>query len=205
SMKFAVCLCLWLLVCQVRGSYIPQRMNKTIQNLLKHYKISDDQRYDGKPVFSKKLPINKTETKMVYIGGVLEKYEELIGHMLSELPTPRPQTATDQQHLTSAFTPGVGTNTEAGVGDNVRVELKYLLSKIKELKRHHYEEEGKVAKELFSLKKIQMNDIVTQSKALGNLQWWYDEASTLKKQQQIQRQRRRRRRQARRVKTHPRA
>uniref|UniRef100_A0A673A1J8 Interferon gamma-like n=1 Tax=Sphaeramia orbicularis TaxID=375764 RepID=A0A673A1J8_9TELE len=184
TVRAAVCLCLWLLVCQVRGSYIPQRMNKTIQNLLKHYKISDDQRYDGKPVFSKKLPINKTE--MVYIGGVLEKYEELIGHMLSELPTPRPQTATDQQHLTS---------------------LKYLLSKIKELKRHHYEEEGKKVKGLMnvSLSLLQMNDIVTQSKALGNLQWWYDEASTLKKQQQIQRQRRRRRRQARRVKTHPRA
>lgn len=35
--RAVVFLCLWLSVCQVRGSHIPSKMNKTIQNLLQHY------------------------------------------------------------------------------------------------------------------------------------------------------------------------
>lgn len=35
--RLVVCLCLGWTVCQVRGSYIPVEMNRTIQNLLQHY------------------------------------------------------------------------------------------------------------------------------------------------------------------------
>lgn len=35
--RVVVCLCLGWAVCQVRGSYIPVEMNRTIQNLLQHY------------------------------------------------------------------------------------------------------------------------------------------------------------------------
>lgn len=35
--RAVVCLSVWLCVCQVRGLYIPQEMNRTLQNLRQHY------------------------------------------------------------------------------------------------------------------------------------------------------------------------
>lgn len=86
-------------------------------------------------------------------------YEKLIKHMLSDLPTPTPQTSMDQQRLSLAITPGVGTNAEAGAEDHVRVELNYLLEKVQELKEKHYKEQETLLQELHSLKRIQVQKL----------------------------------------------
>uniref|UniRef100_A0A8C3G8C8 Interferon gamma n=1 Tax=Cyclopterus lumpus TaxID=8103 RepID=A0A8C3G8C8_CYCLU len=180
TVRAVVCLSLWLVVCQVRGSYIPPKMNRTIYNLLQHYKIPSRERFNGKPVFSRDPLAGKMEAKRVFMGGVLETYEKLIGQMLKQLPTPTPQTA--------------GSN---------ETQLSYILKKVQELRKHRYQEQEKLLQELRDLKHIQMDNLVVQSKALWELPWLYEEASSLYEIKMERRKRRRRRRQARRVKTRP--
>ncbi|XP_039647037.1 interferon gamma-like [Perca fluviatilis] len=191
--RAVVCLSLWLSVCQVRGAYIPAEMNETIQGLLQHYTIPIKERFNQKPVFSHEALNGQMEGKRVFIGGVLETYEKLIGQMLKQQPTPTPQTAGS-------------TERPASAGDaNVRKGLNYILKKVKELKKHHYKEQEKLLQELKALEHIKLDNRVVQSKALRELLWLYEEASSLNDEIELRRRRRRRRRQARRVKTHPRA
>lgn len=203
AVRAVVCLSLWLSVCQVRGSHIPQEMNRTIQNLLQHYSIPTKERFNGKPVFSREPLTTKMEAKRVFMGGVLEAYEKLLGEMLKQLPTPSPQVAGNNQLPASAVTPAAGTasNGEVAAGGDLRKQLSYLLKKVTDLRKHRYNEQEKVLQGLRDLKDIQMDNRVVQSKALWELPWLYEEASSLSN---IQRERRRRRRQTRRVKTHQR-
>ncbi|XP_076578573.1 interferon gamma-like [Chaetodon auriga] len=201
--RAVVFLCLWLAVCQVRGSHIPVKMNRTIQNLLQHYRISPKDRFDGRPVFSREPLTAKMEAKRVFMGGVLETYEKLIGHMMKQLPTQSPQTASSNMDPASAVIPTAGTAGGAGTGAgvDVRKELGYILKKVQELRKQRYHEQEKLLQGLQSLRHIQMDNFVIQSKALWELPWLYEEASSLPDNTEMQR-RRRRRRQARRVKTH---
>ncbi|KAM9327484.1 interferon gamma-like isoform 2-T2 [Pholidichthys leucotaenia] len=190
--RTVVCLALWLLICQVRGSYITLTMNKTIQNLLQRYTSQDN--YNGRPVFSRELLAGKAETKMVFMSGVLETYDKLIRHMLNQMPTSSPQTTGSED--TSA---PISTSTSS----SVREDLNYILKMVQTLRRKHdYQEQEKLLQGLQNLKDIQMDNLVVQEKALLELPWLYEEASSLL-DNKMQR-RRRRRRQAKR-KTHTKA
>ncbi|NP_001347663.1 interferon gamma 1 precursor [Lates calcarifer] len=208
TMRAVVCLALCLSVCQVRGSHITAKMNRTIQNLLQHYRIPLKEKFNGKPVFDRGPLADRMETKRVFMGGVLETYEKLIGQMLKELPTPSPHTAgSSNEGLASAITAGPGTtsDTRSEEGGDVKMELNYILKKVQDLKRHKYQEQDKLLQRLQALKHIQMDNFVIQSKALWELPRLYEEASSLPDDIRMQRRRRRRRRQARRDKTRPRA
>uniref|UniRef100_A0A3B3DYS8 Interferon gamma n=1 Tax=Oryzias melastigma TaxID=30732 RepID=A0A3B3DYS8_ORYME len=182
TIKAAVLLCLWLTVSGVGASYVPQEMNKTIQNLLQYYKIPNAVRFNGNPVFPKDL------MKMVFMHGVLETYEELIGRMLSQLPTATPPLASSG--TTSNHDSGGGAQVKA----DVRSKLTYVLGKIQYLKRHRYQEQEKLLLSLQSLKSIQMSNRTVQSKALWELPQLFEKASSLADDKM---RRRRRRRQAR--------
>ncbi|XP_042367435.1 interferon gamma-like [Plectropomus leopardus] len=195
--RAVVCLSLWLSVCQVGGSHIPQEMNRTIQNLLQHYKISATDRFNGKPVFSREPLTGKMEAKRVFMGGVLETYVNLLEQMLKQLPTQSPPTAENNQLPESAA--GTASDGQVAADGDVRKELNFILRKVKDLRKHRYHEQEKLLKELSNLKEIKMDNRIVQSKALWELPWLYEEASSL---YDIQRERRRRRRQIRKVKTH---
>lgn len=83
---------------------------------------------------------------MLFMGGVLEMYDKLIEHMLGQLPTPSPETAV------SGGTKGADSDHAAPV----RKHLSYLLKKVKELRRHHYQEQNEVLHDLHKLEKIQV-------------------------------------------------
>ncbi|XP_053271306.1 interferon gamma isoform X1 [Pleuronectes platessa] len=170
--RAVVCLSLCLCVSQVSGSHIPARMNKTIQDLLQRYEIPSKERYNGTPVFTRE-PLDGTteQTKRTFMGGVLETYEKLLGQML-----------------------------KAG-DDAVKTDLRFLLKLIQDLKKHKYKEQSKLLKGLHDLGNVQMDDRIIQGKALGELPWLYEEASSLTSS--IRLERRRRRRQARKLRTHP--
>ncbi|XP_029283886.1 interferon gamma-like [Cottoperca gobio] len=176
--KALVCLSLWLSVCHIRGAFIPVNMNKTIQNLLQYYKIGENERFNGKPVFSREPLYGKMEAKRVFMVGVLETYERLIEQMLRQLPTPSPQTALA----------GTASGSEGEAGGDVRTELSYILKKIQYLRKYRYQEQEKLLQSLKTLKHIQMDNSVVQSKALWELPWLYEEASMLN--DNINRQRR---------------
>ncbi|KAK1906137.1 Interferon gamma [Dissostichus eleginoides] len=187
SAKSVVCLCFLFSVCHVRGAYISPKMNRTILNLLKHYKISKEEKYNGQLVFSKESIPEKLVEKRVFMRGVLETYETLINQMLKELPTPLPQTTGSKG--------GVG---EGGAGEDVRTELNYILKMVLKLKTSHYKEQDNLLSSLNKLIGIKKDNFTVQSKALGELPWLYEEASDLNNEIQS----RRRRRQARRFKPH---
>ncbi|XP_060886210.1 interferon gamma 1 [Labrus mixtus] len=186
--RAVVCLSLCLAVCQVRGSYIPVEMNRTFQSLLQHYNISPAERYNRKPVFSRDPLSGRMEAQKVYMGGVLEAYEKLLGHMLKQLPAPQ-----------TAELPNP-CDAEKGTTKDVRVELSCILKKVQDLRRHSFQEEGKLLQSLQALKHVKMEDEVIQSKALWELPWLYEAASSLSDDRINQR---RRRRQARRAKNRP--
>ncbi|XP_037616259.1 interferon gamma-like [Sebastes umbrosus] len=210
--RAVVCLSVWLSVCQVSGSHIPVKMNKTIHNLLQHYNIPRKERFNRKPIFSREPLAGKMEGKKMFMGAVLETYEKLISHMLNQLPTPTPQTTgSNKLSATAIGTPAAGTPAagiasggEVGADGDVRKELSYILNMVKELKEKRFLEQEKILHELKALKHIQMDDLVVQSKALWELPWLYEEASSLNNTMKSER-RRRRRRQARKAKTHPKA
>uniref|UniRef100_A0A3Q2EHZ7 Interferon gamma n=1 Tax=Cyprinodon variegatus TaxID=28743 RepID=A0A3Q2EHZ7_CYPVA len=165
-----VCIFMWLSVCQVSGAFIPNELNRTLQNLMQHYKISNQDFFNQKPVFPREPLKGNAELKMVYMYGVLEEYEKLLGHMLKQLPTPSPQLATS------------GTRTASlSSSDEIRSNLMKVLSKMQELKRNNYKEQA-------------VGNFKVQSKALSELTWIYEEASSLADDK---RRRRRRRRQTR--------
>uniref|UniRef100_A0A8C7Y4L6 Interferon gamma n=1 Tax=Oryzias sinensis TaxID=183150 RepID=A0A8C7Y4L6_9TELE len=185
-----VILCLWLTVTGVSASYVPQEMNKTIQNLLQHYKIPLVERFNGNPVFPKDGMDGNVEMKMIFMHGVLETYEDLIGHMLKQLPTASPPPGSSQDKPAS---PGTSNDDGAPVKADVRSKLMYILEKIQFLKTHRYQEQEKLLHRLQNLKKIQMDNRTVQSKALWELPQLFEKASSLADNTM----RRRRRRQAR--------
>ncbi|KAM3587761.1 uncharacterized protein V6R79_013552 [Siganus canaliculatus] len=181
--KAALCLCLYLMLCQVRGFYVSKEMSKSIQSLLQHYNISDTDRFNGEPIFSREPLPGKLETKKVFLGGVLLTYEKMIDRMLEQLPTPSPQSSgNDDPHA------------------EVRKQLKKVQTKIRNLKEYRYGDEEKILERLESLRDIKMDDLMVQSKALGELPFFYEEASSLS--DHSEKQRRRRRRQAKRARFH---
>nr|ATB56374.1 interferon gamma [Acanthopagrus schlegelii] len=182
AVRAAICLILMVALCQVRGAYIPSRMNQTIQSLLRHYRIDDEQRFDGNKVFPKEPPAGKMETKLLLMGGILDTYEKLLGHMLKQQPTASPQTAS------------VSTDSyeQAGASGDVRGDLKFILKKVQELKKKKFHEQEMILRGLQDLKHIQMDNLVVQSKALWELPWLYEEASSLSDNSEVRRRRRRR-------------
>nr|WHA35311.1 interferon gamma [Acanthopagrus latus] len=184
AVRAAICLILMVVLCQVRGAYIPPKMNQTIQSLLRHYRIDDEQRFDGNKVFPKEPPAGKMETKLLFMGGILDTYEKLLGHMLKQQPTASPQTAS------------ISTDSydRAGPSGDVRDDLKFILEKVRELKKKKFHEQEMILRGLQDLKHVQMDNLVVQSKALWELPWLYEEASLLSDNSEM---RRRRRRQAR--------
>ncbi|XP_036977752.1 interferon gamma-like [Acanthopagrus latus] len=184
AVRAAICLILMVVLCQVRGAYIPPKMNQTIQSLLRHYRIDDEQRFDGNKVFPKEPPAGKMETKLLFMGGILDTYEKLLGHMLKQQPTASPQTAS------------ISTDSydRAGPSGDVRDDLKFILEKVRELKKKKFHEQEMILRGLQDLKHVQMDNLVVQSKALWELPWLYEEASSLSDNSKM---RRRRRRQAR--------
>ncbi|XP_034719032.1 interferon gamma-like [Etheostoma cragini] len=194
--RAVVCLSFWLSVVQVRGSYIPPMMNKTIQDLLRHYSISPKERFNGKPVFSKEPLTGKMEGKRVLMGGILDTYEKLIGQMLKQQPTPTPQTAGSHERLTPA---AAGSASDG----SVRWGLNYILQRVQVLRKNYYQEQKTLLQKLKALDEIKLDNRVVQSKALWELPWLYEEASSLNDTIKLERRmrRRRRRRQARKVKT----
>ncbi|MED6292549.1 hypothetical protein CHARACLAT_001422 [Characodon lateralis] len=191
-MRTVVYLCMWLSVHRVSGTYVPQEMNRTLQNLRQHYKISNQDLFDGQHVFPREPLKGKMESKMLFMGGVLEAYEKLFGHMLRQLPTPSPQLAISKDKA------GTSTAGPSASGD-VRSNLMKVLQKIKELKRHRYQEQVKLLQGLQNLKHIEMDNLKIQSKALWELPWIYEEASSLADNVM----RRKRRRRQTRTKTRP--
>ncbi|KAF7199244.1 interferon gamma 1 precursor [Nothobranchius furzeri] len=191
-MRLVVCLSVWLSASQVSGSYIPQDMNRTLQNLNKYYTILNQDQFDGKHVFSREPLKGKIESRMLYMGGILEAYEKLIGHMLRQLPTPSPPLTSKQKHSSSVTATSSSSRSEAT--DGVRPKLEYILRKIQELKKHRYQEQMRILHGLQGLRHVQTNSTRVQSKALWELPWIFEEASSLADNIM---KRRRRRRQAR--------
>ncbi|XP_068163344.1 interferon gamma-like isoform X2 [Antennarius striatus] len=185
--------CLSLAWSQAGGSHIPVEINQTIHDLLRYYKsitkLTNRAIFTGKPLFSREPPSGKLEARMLYMGGVLETYDKMIGQMLIQLPTSDPPTA------------NAVANANGAQLSDVKTELRYILKKIQELKRHRFNEQQKLLNGLQALRRIQTDDVTVQSKALWELPWLYEEASSLSNNTKEER-RRRRRRQAKRVKGH---
>lgn len=83
---------------------------------------------------------------MLFMGGVLEMYNKLLDRMLGQLPTPSPETAVT----------GGTKGAESDHDTPVRKHLSYLLKKVKELRRHHYQEQNEILHDLHKLDKIQV-------------------------------------------------
>lgn len=81
----------------------------------------------------------------MFVGAVLETYDQLLGQMLKQLPTPAPKT--DESN---------GLPASVAPGDNVRTELTYILKKVQELRKHRYQEQEKLLLQLRALKHIQV-------------------------------------------------
>ncbi|XP_028255738.1 interferon gamma isoform X2 [Parambassis ranga] len=187
-----VCLCLCVFLYEVRGSYIPQDMNRTIQTLLQHY-ISPRDRFNGRPVFSRELLSGRLETKMLFLGGVLDTYEKLIGQMLEQLPTPSPQTEMAQSRGQAA-SPASGARLSSAGTDpsgDVRTKLTYILGRVRKLKTSGFQEQERLLQRLQDLQEIKRDNLIVQSKALWELPWLYEEASSLSESFRNQRRRRR--------------
>uniref|UniRef100_A0AAV2ISY6 Interferon gamma n=1 Tax=Knipowitschia caucasica TaxID=637954 RepID=A0AAV2ISY6_KNICA len=135
SARLVLCMCVLLFVTQVRSSYIPSKMNRTINTiLLQHY------------------------VKKVFVGGILETYNRLLNKVLEQLPTPGPKVDSS---------------------DTIRNDLKYILKMVQDLRDNHFKEQAKLVDELQSLHNIPTDNKVIQSKALGELPWLYEEASSM--------------------------
>lgn len=90
------------------------------------------------------------QAKMVYMSGVLEMYEKLLGHMLKQLPTPSPKTAELAGHQAA-------TAATATTDGDVRKQLSYILKKVQDLRRHRYHEQNQILQGLHALKHIQVH------------------------------------------------
>lgn len=83
---------------------------------------------------------------MLFMGGVLQMYDKLIERMLGQLPTPSPDTTV------SGGTKGAFSDDAAPVKKN----LTYLLKKVKELRKHHYQEQNEILHDLQKLDEVKV-------------------------------------------------
>lgn len=86
------------------------------------------------------------QAKMLFMGGVLEMYDKLIERMLGQLPTPSPETTVS----------GGTSGAESERAAPVRKHLSYLLKKVKDLRKHHYQEQNEILHDLQKLNKTQV-------------------------------------------------
>lgn len=84
------------------------------------------------------------QEKHIFIGGVLETYEQLIDQMLQQLPEQVAPTSTETKASADA----------SASADNVRTDLNFILTKIQRLRRDRYQEQTKLLQGLQNLKKI---------------------------------------------------
>lgn len=87
------------------------------------------------------------QTKLLFMGGILDTYEKLLGHMLKQLPTASPQTDSVDS------TAGDGG---AGPSGDVRKDLRYILTKVQELKKKSFHEQEMILRGLQDLKHVQV-------------------------------------------------
>uniref|UniRef100_H3CLX1 Interferon gamma n=1 Tax=Tetraodon nigroviridis TaxID=99883 RepID=H3CLX1_TETNG len=167
--------CLCMALCQVKGSYIPADMNRTIQNLLDHYKIPDRERFNGHPIFPRGPSSGDLQAEMIYMSAVLQTYDQLLNQMLQQLPTATPTSA----------------STSTSTSTSLRAQLSYLLKKITALRTQYYRKHEELLKKLQPLGNVQLTSTVVQSKALWELIKVYQEASSLPDRLELLRRRRR--------------
>ncbi|CAL8242625.1 unnamed protein product [Merluccius merluccius] len=118
----------------------------------------------GTPIFSRES-LSKMEdgAKRVVLGGVLEVYDKLFDQMLRALPTSPSQEA-------------------AG--------LQYIQKEVHRLKTHQYQKHQLIKATLDDLSHIQADNSVVQRRALAELPWLYDTASSLAERKRKSRRRR---------------
>ncbi|XP_077400052.1 interferon gamma [Vanacampus margaritifer] len=160
--------CVYLCFCRVRTSHVPLKMNRTIQNLLQLYKIPPKERFNGRPVFSREILGTKMEAKAMLMSAVLQTYEELLGRMLKRLPGPTVPTPVDHS-----------ADCDPGSNMAARAHLYYLLKRVQDLRKRRYQSQDKLLDWLHKIRDLQMDNLVVQSKALWELPWLYEEASSL--------------------------
>lgn len=102
-----------------------------------------------------------SQSKMLFLGGVLETYEKLIEHMLNQLPTPTPLITQNKEKPSSSITAISRTSGDETAGD-IRSKLAYILGKVQELKKHRYQEQMKVLHGLQNLRHIKVRRLLTQ-------------------------------------------
>ncbi|CAL8324444.1 unnamed protein product [Lota lota] len=146
----SLCLSVCLSVC-LAASHVPVKMKEAIKTL--QHDQNRDEVFSGSLVFPRES-LNQMEVgaKRVVLGEILEVYDKLIGQMLSQLP------AKSQSEV---------------------LELQYLLEEVRRLKKHRYQKHQLVRSTLDQLAHIQTNNSVVQRKALWELPWLYDAASSL--------------------------
>nr|XP_057921676.1 interferon gamma-like [Doryrhamphus excisus] len=197
--RTALWACVCLLACRATASHVPPKMSATIRNLLRHYKIPVQERFNRQPVFSRELLATKMEAKELLMSAMLQTYEKLIQRMLKELPAPTPSPCPS-----SAPTCG-----GVGVGVGVRAELSVVLKLVQELRRFRFQDSDTLLEGLESFRHIQvdltfdlqrrtladpappplqMDNMLIQSKALWELPWLYEEASSLAAEPRARRQ-----------------
>lgn len=92
---------------------------------------------------------------MLYMGGMLEMYEQLIGKMLKQLPTPSPKTAVSAGRGAAAASDAAAASGAAmGAGGDVRKQLSYILKKVHDLRTRHYHEQDQFLQRLKALRQI---------------------------------------------------
>lgn len=82
---------------------------------------------------------------MIYMGAILQTYEEILNQMLKQLPTPS---------STTAQTSGE-TGDTAGTAE-LRSQLNYILKKITNLRVQHYNKPEQLLKKLQPLREVQV-------------------------------------------------
>lgn len=90
------------------------------------------------------------------MGGILDTYEKLLGHMLKQQPTASPQTAS------------ISTDSydRAGPSGDVRDDLKFILEKVRELKKKKFHEQEMILRGLQDLKHVQVQKTLRQKECI---------------------------------------
>nr|UXB54328.1 IFNgamma [Gadus macrocephalus] len=155
SLFMLVCMSVCLSVC-LPVAPVPGKMLETVKTLsLQH--PQKGQSFSGS-VFSRET-LNKMDDgdKRVVLGKVLEVYDKLFDQMLSQPPTD----SQSEENKTE----------EAGI--------RYLQEMVTLLRRTQYKKHLLLTSTLEQLGNIQINNSVVQSKALWELPWLFNEASSL--------------------------
>ncbi|CAL8386618.1 unnamed protein product [Boreogadus saida] len=155
SLFMLVCMSVCLSVC-LPVPNVPGEMLETIKTLTLHHQQKGQGSFSGS-VFCR-ATLNKLDDgdKRVVLGKVLEVYDKLFDQMLSQ--------------------PTNGSQSEE---NKKEVGIRYLKEKVTLLRRTQYKKHLLLTSTLEQLGNIQINNSVVQSKALWELPWLFDEASSL--------------------------